>query len=114
MGEYSKNAQATLEISSTMFGIAPIQFSMADAPIEGAGSVATMWAGMYEGKIWYHSLQDMSGKRYKLECYLDSGRLVMKFLDPQRDWNESMIFCCEAIISPNHGETKFSGIIKFG
>jgi hypothetical protein len=113
MSEYTNSAPATLDVSSTMFGIAPVQFSLTDAPIEGAGSVATTWAGVYEGDIWYHSIQDMSGKRYKLDCCLENGKLVVKFLDPTDSMKERMVFQCNSIVSPNHGQTTFSGIVQF-
>ena len=94
---------------------------MPGTPISAIGSVASISTGKYKGTVHYNSMEDLSGKKYRLECSMSPGGTVeIKFLQPP-DPSIKIIFHGEDTSNTSANQpqvqlappTQFLGLLNF-
>ncbi|CAN6606580.1 hypothetical protein TRVA0_003S01684 [Trichomonascus vanleenenianus] len=59
-----------------------MELSLLETPIHGTGSISIVADGHYEGKLSYNSMEELSDKKYQVECSTETGRLEIVFRQP--------------------------------
>lgn len=82
---------------------------MTDTPIAGTGSIINTSPGKYSGTLYYEDLEDLSHKRYLLNCVVEDNQLKVLFIQPETSITKGMF-----VSGMTERNRQFDGIIQFG